>query len=683
MYNDDSEPCNESNSKRRAAMVDDVSVFSLPSVECKLPKGVDEYDALTEPTRNQDFDSPFKHCTPCVHQTTFGNTLKTIVATSPDDLATRIQSATDVTRSLNKAKQGQNITIDVENGDTSIRRVEAQPGARRIYPSHRCQELVDVSDTSDDNFTYSIVDSHLRMQTLEGNHSEQAIHEPIFQGVAVTSDTNVDGSSGVPVVIQYAEPVSAKQVNGVYVNRGRFIGGVCALILVLCLTGISIGLTRKSRGKEELRNETVDPADSFSQAPTIVRLARMLPSYTTDALQNELPKTSRQSSDWYASGIWSDDNFSPASYQGKAWKWLVSDATSPQRSVEELTLRFSLATLYYTTDGPNWKNNTNWLTSKDVCLWFYGDDPPYEDAKFNSAVEDCLAKGFDQLNLQGNNLVGYLPSEFGLATSLLNVKFPSNSLRGEIPDTIFRNMTQLISLLLSGNEFSGTIPTSIGFMTDLYMLVVNSNNFSGTLPSEMGEMSSLWDLYASNNLFTGRIPTEVGKLLNLNYMLIANNLLSGTIPSELFKLTNLKRLDLTLNRLSGSIASDIGSCRLLTALQVGYNDFDGSIPSEISLLTDLNVLFMNNNTAMVGTIPSRLARLTGLNALAVSGTSMSGSIPSELSHLSRLGSLQVYDTSMTGSVPESVCRAFSQLGANSGIVIDCDELICDCNCTCS
>ncbi len=55
----------------------------------------------------------------------------------------------------------------------------------------------------------------------------------------------------------------------------------------------------------------------------------------------------------------------------------------------------ALVDLYYATNGDNWTNKTNWLTSTDVGTW-------YGVTRVGGRVT--------QINLSSNNLLGVLPS---------------------------------------------------------------------------------------------------------------------------------------------------------------------------------------------------------------------------------------------------------------------------------
>ena len=49
-------------------------------------------------------------------------------------------------------------------------------------------------------------------------------------------------------------------------------------------------------------------------------------------------------------------------------------------------------------------------------------------------------------------------------------------------------------------------------MTSLMTLVMSSNEQTGTLPTELGQLTNLESLALDNNLFSGVLPTELGRL---------------------------------------------------------------------------------------------------------------------------------------------------------------------------
>src|SRR4051812_33703867 len=81
----------------------------------------------------------------------------------------------------------------------------------------------------------------------------------------------------------------------------------------------------------------------------------------------------------------------------------------------------ALVDLYNSTNGSNWLNHGNWLTSNSVKAWF----------------GVYLTNGrVTQLHLEGNNLIGSIPSSFGNLVNLTFVDLDDNQLSGSIPSSI-------------------------------------------------------------------------------------------------------------------------------------------------------------------------------------------------------------------------------------------------------
>ena len=72
--------------------------------------------------------------------------------------------------------------------------------------------------------------------------------------------------------------------------------------------------------------------------------------------------------------------------------------------------REALVALYNATDGPNWRNNTNWLSTKSLSTWY------------GVTVSNWEVTG---LNLSGNKLSGTIPSE------LASLSTPQRSVASE------------------------------------------------------------------------------------------------------------------------------------------------------------------------------------------------------------------------------------------------------------
>jgi len=81
----------------------------------------------------------------------------------------------------------------------------------------------------------------------------------------------------------------------------------------------------------------------------------------------------------------------------------------------------------------------------------------------------------------------------------------------------------------------------------LEVLMLQKNNFSWTIPESIGKLEALVKLDLSENNFRGELPQQtLGTLGSLEYINISNNpRLSGKIPRELRQLRSLTHIDLS------------------------------------------------------------------------------------------------------------------------------------------
>lgn len=145
-------------------------------------------------------------------------------------------------------------------------------------------------------------------------------------------------------------------------------------------------------------------------------------------------------------------------------------------------------------------------------------------------------------------------------------------------------------LQLTGNRFSGKIPSQIGMMKNFSMLHFGHNNFDGELPSTIENLPLVF-LNVSQNNFSGQIPTQLG---NIHCLL---------------------DLDLSLNNFSGVFPTSLNDLHLLSKFNVSHNPLiSGVIPSTGQLATfDQNSFlgdphlnlppFFNNSTSSIPDIP--------------------------------------------------------------------------------
>ena len=276
--------------------------------------------------------------------------------------------------------------------------------------------------------------------------------------------------------------------------------------------------------------------------------------------------------------------------------------------------RAALVALYEATDGPNWVDNTNWLTDAPLSEWY--------------GVETNASGRVWRLVLNQNGLRGAIRPELGQAlTSLRVLDLSENLLGGSIP-TELGNLSKLDRLDLSKNELTGPVPTELGNLTELRRLYLHVNGLTGSIPPELGDLAKLEHLFLRDNELSGPIPVELDNLIELSWLLLFDNKLTGRIPPELGNLIKLEILSLSRNELTGPIPPELGS------------------------LTNLRFLVLENNQ-LTGSIPPELGNLRSLESLSLWGNPLTGTIPPELGNLRRLYSVDLVDTNLTGSLPLS------------------------------
>lgn len=123
------------------------------------------------------------------------------------------------------------------------------------------------------------------------------------------------------------------------------------------------------------------------------------------------------------------------------------------------------------------------------------------------------------------------------------------------------------------------------------------------------------------NEWSGTIPTSLGKLRGLTNLALWNSpAIFGTIPTEIGMMKSLRQLVLQGTSMSGRI-------HLLLFFFFSRAHFLGTIPREFVNLSHLEYLFLNGD--FEGTIPDYLGDIPKLNSLALVGK-WSGTIPDSL-----------------------------------------------------
>ncbi|KAH7663551.1 Non-specific serine/threonine protein kinase protein [Dioscorea alata] len=205
--------------------------------------------------------------------------------------------------------------------------------------------------------------------------------------------------------------------------------------------------------------------------------------------------------------------------------------------------------------------------------------------KFSGAIPASLGSlsNLYWLDLADNQLSGQLPVSSGtspgldLLTNTKHFHFNKNRLSGTIPASLFNSNTKLIHLILDGNNFSGSIPSTIGLVQTLEVLRLGKNRFNGTVPSSISNLTSLNELNLANNNLTGAMPDLTG-MNNLVYVDLSNNTF---IPSEAPKwfstIQSLITLVISSGGLRGVVPRKLFSFPQLQQVILDNNAFNGTL----------------------------------------------------------------------------------------------------------
>ncbi|EXB44848.1 LRR receptor-like serine/threonine-protein kinase RPK2 [Morus notabilis] len=231
-------------------------------------------------------------------------------------------------------------------------------------------------------------------------------------------------------------------------------------------------------------------------------------------------------------------------------------------------------------------------------------------------------------NLSGNNFSGPIQS---LPAPLLSNRMiyaflaGGNKLAGSFPERLFGKCNGLNGLVLnfSNNRFSGHIPMQISVICrSLLSLDVSGNEISGSMPQSLGDLTSLVLLDLSRNKLHGKIPPDMSRLRHLKYLSLAHNSLTGPIPYSFGWFQSLEVLDLSSNSLSGEIPEGLVNSRNLTVL-LNNNSLHGKILSGLTNLRSLSTskfsrVLLNNNVMNCSSVQGKPSQSPcGLTSLAV------------------------------------------------------------------
>lgn len=204
---------------------------------------------------------------------------------------------------------------------------------------------------------------------------------------------------------------------------------------------------------------------------------------------------------------------------------------------------------------------------------------------------------------------------------------------GEAWQGIICNVSDIISITVNAANLQGELGDNLAKFTSIRGIDFSNNRIGGSIPSTLPV--TLQHFFLSANQFTGSIPESLGTLSFLNDMSLNDNLLSGELPDVFQNLVGLINLDISSNNISGTLPPSMENLLTLTTLRVQNNQLSGTLDVLQGLpLQDLNI----ENNLFSGPIPDKLLSIpkflhegNPFNATMINSTSTAPSLSPSLS----------------------------------------------------
>ncbi|KAI3697502.1 hypothetical protein L6452_30584 [Arctium lappa] len=259
------------------------------------------------------------------------------------------------------------------------------------------------------------------------------------------------------------------------------------------------------------------------------------------------------------------------------------------------------------------------------------------DLSFNGGLTGSISprigslKSLNILILAGCSFTGSIPPELGNLQELSFLALNTNNLTGEIPSSL-GFLSKLYWLDLAENHLTGSIPVSSDTKPGLDQLKhakhfhFNKNKLSGGIPDELfSDDMVLIHVLFDGNQFTGNIPSTVGYVQTLEVLRLDRNAFSGEVPLNLNNLTSLSELNLAHNNLFGALP-DLNGMNALSYVDLSNNSFRQSDPPVwFSTLPSLSTLVMEF-ASLRGRLPQELFSLSGIQQVKLKNNELNDTL---------------------------------------------------------
>ncbi|WMV07433.1 hypothetical protein MTR67_000818 [Solanum verrucosum] len=210
----------------------------------------------------------------------------------------------------------------------------------------------------------------------------------------------------------------------------------------------------------------------------------------------------------------------------------------------------------------------------------------------------------------------------------------------------YHNFSSLKSLDLSENyNLSSSVPKWVFNLPNLVSLDLSGCNFTGPFPDGPVNLTSLTTFKASGNSFNCRLPKWLFDLNNLEHVELYRSGIEGAIQSKSGNITKLKHLGLSENNLNSTIPNWLYQCKDLESLFLASNRLEGTVSTLISNLSSIISIDLSSNmlsdwNKLTGAVPESVGNLSMLKRFSIDNNRLEGVVTE--SHFSKLTHLQSF-----------------------------------------
>jgi len=252
-------------------------------------------------------------------------------------------------------------------------------------------------------------------------------------------------------------------------------------------------------------------------------------------------------------------------------------------------------------------------------------------------------------DIHDNMISGTLPDGMDAMKTLLYLPLQKNMLTGSLPSW---DMSQLLYFSVAGNQFSGTVPNSLGQNAGMSFLDLKDNaELSGTLPASFGSMTQMAQFQASSTKIGGTLPPELAAWTSISTFHVQLSQIGGTLPPEYSAWTQATLFVAFGTAISGSLPAEWGAMTSMYAFNLENCAIEGQLPAElVQSPPSLAYLFLSGNN-ITGTLPPEYGQWSTMLLFGVANNQISGTLPPEYAGMTTLSQFFANDNALTGAVP--------------------------------